>query len=46
MAVQTTQTDTSVRGVDQFDMETYYRRSGDMLDASRQMFAAELRKLQ
>lgn len=46
MVVQTTQTDTSVRGVDQFDMETYYRRSGDMLDASRQMFAAELRKLQ
>lgn len=45
MAVETTQTDTFQRGADQFDMETYYRRSGDMLDASRQMFAAELRKL-
>ena len=45
MAVETTQKDSYNRGAGQFDLDTYYRRSGDMLDASRQMFAEELRKL-
>jgi len=45
MAVETTQKDSYNRGAGLFDLDTYYRRSGDMLDASRQMFAEELRKL-
>jgi hypothetical protein len=32
------------RDADQFDLPTYYKRSADMLDAARQMFAAELAK--
>jgi hypothetical protein len=44
-AVETTRTDTTSRGADAFDIDTYYKRSADMLDATRQMFAAELGKV-
>ncbi|MCP5284994.1 MAG: hypothetical protein H6933_08850 [Burkholderiaceae bacterium] len=42
LAVETTATTTATRGTDAFDAETWHRRSADMLDAARQMFAAEL----
>lgn len=38
----TTSTVTATRGAGAFDSATWYRRSADMLDAARQMFAAEL----
>lgn len=38
----TTSTATATRGAGAFDSETWYRRSADMLDAARQMFALEL----
>lgn len=44
MQTTTTTQDTAKRGEDAFDVTTYYRRSADMLDGARQMFAAELGK--
>lgn len=38
----TTGTTSGTRGADAFDLDTYYRRSADMLGAARQMFALEL----
>lgn len=44
LATKTTGTQEMQRGAGQFDLDTYYRRSADMLDAARQLFATELAK--
>lgn len=41
-AVETTSATTATRGSDAFDLDTYYRRTADMLGAARQMFALEM----
>jgi hypothetical protein len=41
-AVETTSALTATRGSDAFDLDTYYRRTADMLSAARQMFALEM----
>jgi hypothetical protein len=40
----TTGTASGTRGADAFDLDTYYRRSADLLGAAREMFALELAK--
>lgn len=40
----TTGTTSGTRGADAFDLDTYYRRSADMMNATREMFAIELGK--
>lgn len=40
----TTGTTSGTRGAGEFDLDTYYRRSADLLGAAREMFALELAK--
>ena len=42
MQTQSSSTVSATRGAGEFDLDTYYRRNDDMLNAARQMFASEL----